>query len=102
MAFLVDIADGDVIGPKLVVQERMIASAGTGILLVTQYRDREELRVVWPIDNSGGENATVPGTWPYGGNTYTRETAAVKRGAGQLAGLYEAVYTRHSAWRSSP
>ena len=102
MAFLVDIADGDVIGPKLVLQDRSLAAVGTTILLVTQYRDREELRVVWPIDNTGGENATVPGTWTYGGNSYTRETAGPKRGYGQLGALYEAVYTRHSAWRSEP
>lgn len=85
----------DVIGPTMSIQEEpMVRGAGLGAVEIG-YRTRTvyEYRVIWPVDNTGGE--VVPPTWA---TDYRLVSTAIERSYAGLSGLLTAAYRLEGDW----
>jgi hypothetical protein len=93
--FLVAEADAKVVATARAEVENFWSEGG-----VMHFGERRrivyELRVMWPIDNTGGE--VPPLTWSYGGDTYDFETGDPGQGYEDLSSVYTAIYKLPTAW----
>lgn len=86
----------DVIGPSMQIQEEPLAMRGAiGGKARMGYRTRtvHEYRVMWPVDNTGGES--VPGTWA---TDYRLVSSSIERSYSALSGVLTALYRLEGDW----
>ena len=86
-----------VFGPELSVEEEPYLFVSiVGFTWSVTRRTTSTMRVVFPINASGGEE--LSSTWTVGSDTYSLLSTSVDRGYGKPTGTLTAIYRKEGAW----